>query len=218
MQGYPACSVCGERETCTINSNNVQCNITGKHWHNLQTIEDCSWFGNFGLAWDPIFFCGPRQGRRLSSSSLQYHGRQRGWRTWLFPVEVGVRGFCSQSICRMMTAIGTTGKVIKKLSQAAERVSSWLWLRREEKSWKHQPTHSDWSPLWAHPLWECSWIKGPKHSMTADSMLMMLVEEQTIYDCIYTHTCLLYMCVWKSHVLLGYFSFLYLNQHQQHII
>jgi len=44
-----------------------------------------------------------------------------------------------------------------KISQCA---SSWLGLRREEKSWKHQPTHSDWSPLWAHPIWECSWIKG----------------------------------------------------------
>ena len=60
-----------------------------------------------------------------------------------------------------------------------------IWLRQEEKSWKHQPTHTDWSPLLVHPLWECSWIKGPKHLMTADSMLMMLVEEQPIYDCIH---------------------------------
>ena len=71
--------------------------------------------------------------------------RQRGWRTWLFPVELGVRRFCSQPICQLMTAVGTTGrerrKAIQKLSQAAERASSWLWLRREEKSWKHQPTH-----------------------------------------------------------------------------
>jgi len=45
--------------------------------------------------------------------------RQRGWRTWLFPVELGVR---------LMTAVGTTGrerrKAIQKLSQAAERASS----------------------------------------------------------------------------------------------
>lgn len=65
--------------------------------------------------------------------------KQQGWRTWLFPVEVGVRGFCSQSVCRMMAAIGTTGRdrrvAIQRLSQAAERASSWLWLRREEKSW-----------------------------------------------------------------------------------
>ncbi|KAH3870706.1 hypothetical protein DPMN_033897 [Dreissena polymorpha] len=24
--------------------------------------------------------------------------KQQGWRTWLCPVEVGVRGFCSQSV------------------------------------------------------------------------------------------------------------------------
>ena len=66
--------------------------------------------------------------------------KQQGWRTWLFPVEVGVRGFCSQSVCRLMAAVGTTGRdrrmAIQRLSQAAERASSWLWLRREEKSWK----------------------------------------------------------------------------------
>ena len=59
---------------------------------------------------------------------------------WLFPVEVGARGFCSQSVCRLMTAVGTSGRdrkwAIQRLSKAAERASSWLWLRREEMSWK----------------------------------------------------------------------------------
>ena len=36
--------------------------------------------------------------------------KEKGWRTWLFPVEVGVRGFCSQSVCRLMTAVGTSGR------------------------------------------------------------------------------------------------------------
>ena len=66
--------------------------------------------------------------------------KEKGWRTWLFPVEVGARGFCSQSLCRLMTAVGTSGRdrkrAIQRLSQAAERASSWLWLRREEMSWK----------------------------------------------------------------------------------
>ncbi|XP_052256524.1 uncharacterized protein LOC127861838 [Dreissena polymorpha] len=31
--------------------------------------------------------------------------KQQGWRTWIFPVEVGVRGFCSQSVHRLMTAV-----------------------------------------------------------------------------------------------------------------
>ncbi|XP_052271754.1 uncharacterized protein LOC127872461 [Dreissena polymorpha] len=62
--------------------------------------------------------------------------KQQGWRTWLFPVEVGVRGFCSQSVHRLMTALGTTGRerrvAIQRLSQAAEQASSWLWLRLRE--------------------------------------------------------------------------------------
>lgn len=78
--------------------------------------------------------------KKAKYTELLNQCRQRGWHTWLFPIEVGVRGFCSQSVCRLMTAIGTTGRdrrrTIQRLSQAAERASSWLWLRRKEKSWK----------------------------------------------------------------------------------
>ena len=44
---------------------------------------------------------------------------------------LGVRGFYSQSVCRLMTAVGTTGGY-PETSQTVERASSWL--RREEKS------------------------------------------------------------------------------------
>ena len=40
--------------------------------------------------------------------------KEKGWHTWLFPVEVGVRGFCSQSVCRLMTAVGTSGRDRKR--------------------------------------------------------------------------------------------------------
>ena len=67
--------------------------------------------------------------------------KEKDWRTWLFQVEVGVRGFCSQSVCRLTTAVGMsdrdTKSAIQRLSQGAERASKWLWLRREEMSWKH---------------------------------------------------------------------------------
>ena len=66
--------------------------------------------------------------------------KEKSWRTWLFQVEVGVRGFCPQSVCRLMTAVETSGRerkrAIQRLSKAAEPASSWLWLRREEMSWK----------------------------------------------------------------------------------
>jgi len=83
--------------------------------------------------------------KRAKYTELMELCRKRGWRTWLFPVEVGVKGFCAQSVHRLMTAVGTgrdRRKAIWKLSQAAERASSWLWIRRMEKSWKPS-THSD---------------------------------------------------------------------------
>ncbi|XP_052271950.1 uncharacterized protein LOC127872661 [Dreissena polymorpha] len=44
------------------------------------------------------------------------------------------------SVHRLMTAVGTSGRerqvAIQRLSEAAESASSWLWLRREEKSWR----------------------------------------------------------------------------------
>ncbi|XP_045167230.2 uncharacterized protein LOC123530520 [Mercenaria mercenaria] len=78
--------------------------------------------------------------KRAKYTELQEQCKGRGWKTWLFPVEIGSRGFPAQSLWRMLSAMGITGgerkKVIGRLSLAAERASSWLWLKREEKSWK----------------------------------------------------------------------------------
>jgi len=66
--------------------------------------------------------------------------KERGWHTWLYPVEIGARGFPSQSLWRMLRDIGVRGaqrkRAVGKLSQAAERASSWLWYKKDEKSWK----------------------------------------------------------------------------------
>ena len=62
--------------------------------------------------------------------------RRKGW---LFPVEVGCRGFPAQSVWKMLSALGITGRdrkqTLEALSNATEKASSWLWLRREEKTW-----------------------------------------------------------------------------------
>ena len=86
-------------------------------------------------------------------SDLLHQCKEKGWQASLFPIEVGVRGFCSQSVHRLTTAIGTSGRdrrrLIQRLCQAAERASSWLWLRREEKSWKQStstPTYGGPTP------------------------------------------------------------------------
>lgn len=65
--------------------------------------------------------------------------RAKGWQTWLFPVEVGCRGFPAQSVWKTLTALGLAGRerkvAIRRLGEAAERASCWLWSRREELSW-----------------------------------------------------------------------------------
>lgn len=71
---------------------------------------------------------------------LLHDCRGKGWQAWLFPVEVSCRGFPAQSVWRMLTAIGITGRerktAARRIGEAAERASCWLWSRREELSWK----------------------------------------------------------------------------------
>ncbi|KAH3835238.1 hypothetical protein DPMN_108586 [Dreissena polymorpha] len=46
---------------------------------------------------------------------------QRGWRNWLFPIEVGARGFCEQSVCQLMSAIGSTDRDRRRTIQKMPR-------------------------------------------------------------------------------------------------
>ncbi|XP_053400422.1 uncharacterized protein LOC128557258 [Mercenaria mercenaria] len=70
----------------------------------------------------------------------------QGWKTWIFPVEVGCRGFPAQSVLRMHGALGFKGRARKSAAQApgqaAEKASSWLWLRQNEKAWQPSQTSS----------------------------------------------------------------------------
>ncbi|KAH3868988.1 hypothetical protein DPMN_032143 [Dreissena polymorpha] len=47
---------------------------------------------------------------------------------------------CTIRMPRVMSAVGSTGRnrrqTIKKVRHAAERSSSWLWLRRDDAAWK----------------------------------------------------------------------------------
>ena len=66
--------------------------------------------------------------------------REAGWQTWNYPVEVVARGFPAAPCWRMMAALGICGnsrkKAVSAMTVAVERASSWLWLRREDGSWK----------------------------------------------------------------------------------
>jgi len=78
--------------------------------------------------------------KMLKYQELADECRQKGWKTWVFPVEVGCRGFSAQSLWRMLGALGIRGKprkdAVHTINKAAERASSWLWLRRNEPDWK----------------------------------------------------------------------------------
>ena len=73
-------------------------------------------------------------------SNLQEQCKQKGWRVWLFPVEIGARGFPVQSLWKMFSALAIKGanrkRALGTLSLTSERASSWLWMKREESSWK----------------------------------------------------------------------------------
>ena len=78
--------------------------------------------------------------KKTKYSDLMDQCRQQGWRTWLFPVEIGARGFPANSLWKMLGAMGLKGlerrTAVGRLEQSAERASSWLWSRRDERSWK----------------------------------------------------------------------------------
>ncbi|XP_052260999.1 uncharacterized protein LOC127865146 [Dreissena polymorpha] len=78
--------------------------------------------------------------KKTKYSDLMDQCRQQGWRTWLFPVEIGARGFPANSLWKMLGAMGLKGHerrtAVGRLEKSAERASSWLWSRRDERSWK----------------------------------------------------------------------------------
>ena len=63
-----------------------------------------------------------------------------GWRARCFPVEVGCRGFAPRSLARAFTSLGIDGerrrRAIRSTTEAAERASRWLWLKRGDP-WSH---------------------------------------------------------------------------------
>ena len=66
-------------------------------------------------------------------TDLQTLCKERGWQTWLFQVEVGCRDFPAQSVWTTLSSLGIVGRqriaAVTALGQAAERASSWLWLK-----------------------------------------------------------------------------------------
>lgn len=77
--------------------------------------------------------------KHLRYSDLAAEARQRGWNTEVRPVEVGCRGFVGTSTTKLLRDLGVKGKnlraAVKAASEAAERSSQWLWVKRSDPSW-----------------------------------------------------------------------------------
>ena len=85
--------------------------------------------------------CNEAHERKLSKyEDLLAECRKQGWKTWNFPVEVGCRGFPAQTVWRMFSALGITGKnrrtAVQKISQTAERASCWVWMKKNSSTWR----------------------------------------------------------------------------------
>ena len=63
----------------------------------------------------------------------------KGWRTIIYAVEVGCRGFPAPSMGRMLKEIGYEGRlkreILKKLSSIAEESSLYIWKTSNMKTW-----------------------------------------------------------------------------------
>ena len=77
--------------------------------------------------------------KHLRYSELAAEARHRGWSTEVRPVEVGCRGFVGTSVTKLLRDLGVRGQnqraAIKAASEAAQRSSQWLWLKRNDPSW-----------------------------------------------------------------------------------
>lgn len=83
--------------------------------------------------------------KRAKYEELADECRSRGWRTRCNPIEVGCRGFVGQSLIRALKMLGVKGlhirKAIKNITDAAEKASRWLWIKRGDP-WIIQATQT----------------------------------------------------------------------------
>ncbi|KAI8480671.1 hypothetical protein Bbelb_415640 [Branchiostoma belcheri] len=52
--------------------------------------------------------------KRMKYQELVSRCREKGWKTWYFPVEVGCRGFIGQTLWKALGQLGVTGKKRRK--------------------------------------------------------------------------------------------------------
>ncbi|XDV13785.1 hypothetical protein PO909_002121 [Leuciscus waleckii] len=74
--------------------------------------------------------------KRAKYQELVEECRRQGWQTRCEPLEVGCRGFAGRSLCYVFKTLGITGeakrKAIRSATEAAEKATRWLWIKRAE--------------------------------------------------------------------------------------
>lgn len=77
--------------------------------------------------------------KRLKYDDLAAECRDAGWKTIIYPVEVGCRGFVGTSAVHLLRELGVSGacsrKALKDLSEEAEKSSFSLWIKRKDVCW-----------------------------------------------------------------------------------
>ena len=77
--------------------------------------------------------------KSLKYAEIASQAEKCNWQTKVFPVEVGCRGFVAKTTTRLLKRMGVKGQAfrqaVKSLSEAAERSSNWLWIKRKDSSW-----------------------------------------------------------------------------------
>ena len=67
--------------------------------------------------------------------------RSNGWSTYLFPIEVGARGYCSLTVKSCFLRLGLSNKLVrstlKSLSLISIKTSFQIWLSRDNKDWSN---------------------------------------------------------------------------------
>lgn len=102
------------------------------------------------------------ESKKTKYQQLVQDSREKGWTTWLFTVEVGCRRFPAQYVWNLLTKVGVRGlerkTAARRIGEAAERASCWLWHKREDTSWKpggdgqgigHHCRLTNWRVLWS---------------------------------------------------------------------
>ncbi|KAI8492983.1 hypothetical protein Bbelb_289870 [Branchiostoma belcheri] len=105
---------------------------TSKDQKSVLIVElSVPWEENFQVAFER---------KKTRCEELVQQCRLNGWKTQLYPVEVGVRGFAGSSLLRLCRDLQIRGKaqaqLVRRVSEEVEKSSFVLWLRRKDKNWK----------------------------------------------------------------------------------